>query len=240
MCHTCELDADGGLPPASQEKYECALKHGAIRIVTPEWILHSVAEKSRKDEAPYHPRLTYQEEEEEEESEEEYDRGSQSDGSYVERRSSPPFSRDGSPLSATRGPSPKLQRRDELMFDDSSDSSPEKEERNLNWTPAEVPQPTSVKRRLQDRDSGLINLCATVPPLPGVTPPDGRAAMLGPGQGAPALDRPDVMGPWNPTARTLRNITNNTDIQQVPRPSNVTQVSHDAVDLLRAIEMRIF
>ncbi|KPP73451.1 PAX-interacting protein 1-like, partial [Scleropages formosus] len=217
------------VPEPQGEKYECALKHGNIKIVTPEWILDSVSEKCRKDEAPYHPRLTYQEAEEaSEESEEDYDRGSQSDGSYVEhrsRRSSPASSRDGSPLSLPRGSSPKSDRQGERMFDDSSDSSPDKEDCNLNWTPAEVTQPTAAKRRLQQgKESGLINLCATVPPIPGVTTPDGRGAVGPPGHSATGLERPEIMGSWNPAARTLRNITNNTDIQQVSRPPNVAHI----------------
>ncbi|GAA6230081.1 PAX-interacting protein 1 isoform X1 [Lates japonicus] len=69
-------------------KFECALKHPSIRIVTLDWITDSVKDKSRKDEALYHPRLTYVEPEEEEESEaESYDQHSHSDGSYSPRQS---------------------------------------------------------------------------------------------------------------------------------------------------------
>lgn len=66
------------------------------------------------------------------------------------------------------------------MFDDSDDdSSTEKEGSNLNWTPAEVPKPTPSISSGTGRQggppgskdsvsgSGLINLCATVPPVPG-------------------------------------------------------------------------
>lgn len=55
-----------------QEKYECALKRGSIKVVTPDWVLDCISEKTRKDEALYHPRLVvYEEEEEGEEGEEE-------------------------------------------------------------------------------------------------------------------------------------------------------------------------
>uniref|UniRef100_A0A8C7UK83 PAX-interacting protein 1 n=1 Tax=Oncorhynchus mykiss TaxID=8022 RepID=A0A8C7UK83_ONCMY len=173
------------VPEPKGEKYEVALKHSSIKIVTPEWITHSALDKSRKDEALYHPRLTYQEVEEDEESEYE----SLSEGSYSppgrrrpgprSRRSSS-SSRDDSPASGRGGTSPKAERRDELMFDDSDDSSTEKEERNLNWTPVEIT---------------------------GAGPPDTRG-----------------MAGWSPAARTLRNITNNSDIQQTTRPSNVAHV----------------
>ena len=116
------------------------------------------------------------------------------------------------------------------MFDDSSDESPEKEERNLNWTPAEVPPgaavtPTAGKRRQPPgKDSGLINLCASVPPVPGcaVPAPDGRAGLVP--ASAQGSERPEGMAGWSPAARTLRNITNNSDIQQANRPSNVAHV----------------
>uniref|UniRef100_A0A8C8G4J4 PAX-interacting protein 1 n=1 Tax=Oncorhynchus tshawytscha TaxID=74940 RepID=A0A8C8G4J4_ONCTS len=216
------------VPEPKEEKYEVALKHSSIKIVTPEWITHSVLDKSRKDEALYHPRLTYQELEEDEESEYE----SLSEGSYSppgrrrpgprSRRSSS-SSRDDSPASGRGGTSPKAERRDELMFDDSDDSSTEKEERNLNWTPVEITgPPPGPKRRLQPgKDSGLINLCASVPPVPGSAgPPDTRAA-LGPSGAQSGAERPEGMAGWSPAARTLRNITNNSDIQQTTRPSNV-------------------
>nr|XP_029479523.1 PAX-interacting protein 1-like [Oncorhynchus nerka] len=216
------------VPEPKGEKYEVALKHNSIKIVTPEWITHSALDKSRKDEALYHPRLTYQEVEEDEESEYE----SLSEGSYSppgrrrpgprSRRSSS-SSRDDSPASGRGGTSPKAERRDELMFDDSDDSSTEKEERNLNWTPVEITgPPPGPKRRLQPgKDSGLINLCASVPPVPGSAgPPDTRAA-LGPSGAQPGAERPEGMAGWSPAARTLRNITNNSDIQQTTRPSNV-------------------
>ncbi|MGH0154568.1 UNVERIFIED_CONTAM: hypothetical protein FKN15_030603 [Acipenser sinensis] len=258
------------LEPAG-EKYECALKHSSIKIVTPDWVLDSVVDKSRKEEEMYHPRLNIQEEEEEEEEEseeEEYDRGSQSDGSYIENRSrkySPASSREGSPVSS-EGFSPKQQKRSdrlksELMFDDSSDSSPEKQERNLNWTPAEVPQSVAAKHQLpHGKDSGLINLCANVPPAPGSVVPqearsnlcanvapgsalpsearsnlcanvppapgsalplEARSNLVPSGQSAQGPERQEMMASWSPAVRTLRNITNNADIQQSSRPSNV-------------------
>ncbi|KAK1173993.1 PAX-interacting protein 1-like [Acipenser oxyrinchus oxyrinchus] len=257
------------LEPAG-EKYECALKHSSIKIVTPDWVLDSVVDKSRKEEEMYHPRLNIQEEEEESE-EEEYDRGSQSDGSYIENRSrkySPASSREGSPVS-TEGFSPKQQKRSdrlksELMFDDSSDSSPEKQERNLNWTPAEVPQAVAAKHRLpHGKDSGLINLCANVPPAPGsvvpqearsnlcanvppgsalpsearsnlcanvppapgsALPSEARSNLVPLGQTAQEPERLEMMASWSPAVRTLRNITNNADIQQASRPSNVAHI----------------
>lgn len=201
------------------------MRHSNIKIVTPEWILDSVKDKNRKDEVLYHPRLTVYEAPEEEGSEYENERSS--DGSYSDRRSprsrrsSPTSSRDGSPVGRrSRSLSPK-QRKPELMFDDSDDSSPEKEDRNLNWTPAEVPQPGPAKRRLQPgKETGLINLCATVPPG-GFGVPDAR--MGGPGMSL-GVERPEGMGGWNTAARTLRNITNNTDTQQTSRPSNVAHV----------------
>ena len=133
------------------------------------------------------------------------------------------------------------------MFDDSDDSSPEKEERNLNWTPAEVPNPpaaATAKRRLQPgKDSGLINLCASVPMIPGAAAVGGPAlpsevaggggggggAVAGAGAGAAAAvavaDRPEALPGWSPAARTLRNITNSADVQQPNRPSSVAHVS---------------
>ena len=220
-----------------QEKYECALNHSSIKIVTPEWILDSVAVKSRKDEVAYHPRLTYQEEED---SADEYDQGSPSDGSYIDRHSRGSSSfRDGSPMS-TPGLSPKHHREGEIMFDDSSDSSPEKEDRNLNWTPAEMSHPAAAKRRLQQgKETGLINLCANVPPVPGTvvsaqarsnlcahvpSTQDARSNVESSGPSIPGVEKQEVMTSWNPAARTLRNITNSADIQQVSRPSNVAQV----------------
>uniref|UniRef100_A0A673K8S0 PAX-interacting protein 1 n=1 Tax=Sinocyclocheilus rhinocerous TaxID=307959 RepID=A0A673K8S0_9TELE len=220
------------VPEPKGAKFECALRHSNIKIVTPEWILDSVKEKNRKDETLYHPRLTVYEAPEEEGSEYENERSSRSEGSYSDRRSphsrrsSPTSSRGASPVGRrSRSPSSKHQRKSELMFDDSDDSSPEKEDRNLNWTPAEVPQPGPAKRRLQPgKETGLINLCANVPPVPGgFGPPDTR--LVGAGGGVPiGVERSDVMGGWNPAARTLRNITNNTDKQQASQPSNVAHV----------------
>lgn len=144
--------------------------------------------KSRKEEALYHPRLTYIEPEEEDESEaDSYDQ--QSERSYSPRRSSGGSS--GEESSPRRRPGPKKfnsvsptsrkpERRHERMFDDSDDdSSNEKEGTNLNWTPAEVtPTPSlgTARRRTgppgnkeppSAATSGLINLCANVPPAPG-------------------------------------------------------------------------
>lgn len=251
-----------------QEKYERALKESGILIVTPEWVVDSVKDKSRKDEQLYHPRLICPEEEEEDEQGSDY--ASRSDGSYSPRRSprsrhsSGATSHDGSPVarrrrwrrrpgprfrhrsssrsrspsqSRSRSPSPthKPERRSERMFDDSDDSSPEKEERNLNWTPAEVPQPPAApasKRRLPPgKDSGLINLCASVPMIPGATGAGGPALPTevagggGAGAGAGAAERPEGVPGWSPAARTLRNITNSADVQQPNRPANVTHVS---------------
>uniref|UniRef100_A0A4W4DRW1 PAX-interacting protein 1 n=1 Tax=Electrophorus electricus TaxID=8005 RepID=A0A4W4DRW1_ELEEL len=225
------------VPEPKGTKYECALRHSSIKIVTPEWILDSVKEKNRKDEALYHPRLTYHKEEEEEEEGSEDERSSRSEGSYSDRRSprsrrsSPASSRETSPARRRRSPSPKPERRPELMFDDSDDSSPEKEERNLNWTPADVPQPSTAKLRLQPaKDTGLINLCANVPPVPGGGgPPDARLG--GGGPGAPlGAERPEMMGGWNTVARPLRNITNSGEPQQVNRPPNVTHVRQTCND----------
>uniref|UniRef100_A0A8C6LL15 PAX-interacting protein 1 n=1 Tax=Nothobranchius furzeri TaxID=105023 RepID=A0A8C6LL15_NOTFU len=160
-------------------KFECALKHSGIKIVTPDWITDSVKDKTKKDETLYHPRLTYVEPEEEEESEaESYDLHSQSNGSYSPRRSRAP-------------------QRLERMFDDSDDeSSTEKEGTNLNWTPAEVVTPTvptgMARRRggppgskdpVSCTGSGLINLCATGTPVPGgggAMPAEARSAAIMP------------------------------------------------------------
>lgn len=165
---------------------------------------HLLKDKSKKDEALYHPRLTYIEPEEDEESEaESYEH---SDGSYSPRRSrmssggssgeeSSPRRRPGpKKLNSVSPSSPrKPERRSERMFDDSDDdSSTEKEGTNLNWTPAEVVTPTppvSTGRRrggppgtkdpASSTGSGLINLCATVPPVPGgggAMPAEARSA----------------------------------------------------------------
>ncbi|KAK9539573.1 hypothetical protein VZT92_004672 [Zoarces viviparus] len=239
-------------------KFECALKHLGIRIVTPDWITECVKEKSRKDEVLYHPRLTYVEPEEEEESEaESYDQHSHSDGSYSPRRSrlssggssgeeSSPRRRPGpKKLNSVSPSSPrKPVRRSERMFDDSDDdSSTEKEGTNLNWTPAEVvtptpPPPTNTARRragppgtkdpVSSAGSGLINLCATVPPAPGsggAMPAEARSAAAAIShttqQGASA---PEGIPGWSPAARTLRNITNNSDMAPTNRPANVAHI----------------
>ncbi|XP_031734532.1 PAX-interacting protein 1 [Anarrhichthys ocellatus] len=240
-------------------KFECALKHLGIRIVTPDWITDCVKDKSRKDEVLYHPRLTYVEPEEEEESEaESYDQHSHSDGSYSPRRSrlssggssgeeSSPRRRPGpKKLNSVSPSSPrKPERRSERMFDDSDDdSSTEKEGTNLNWTPAEVVTPTppiptgTAKRRggppgskdpVSSAGSGLINLCATVPPVPGsggAMPAEGRSAAAAAishttQQGA---STPEGIPGWSPAARTLRNITNNSDMPPTNRPANVAHI----------------
>uniref|UniRef100_A0A673A137 PAX-interacting protein 1 n=1 Tax=Sphaeramia orbicularis TaxID=375764 RepID=A0A673A137_9TELE len=220
-------------------KFECALKHPGIKIVTPDWITDSVKDKTRKDEVLYHPRLTYIEPEEVEESEEEsYDQHSHSDGSYSPRRSRPRRRPGPKKLNSMSPSSPrKPERRSERMFDDSDDdSSTEKEGTNLNWTPAEVVASTppitqgTARRRTgppgnkepsSSTGSGLINLCATVPPVPG------SGAMA---EGVPSgADRlPEGIPGWSPAARTLRNITNNSDIQPAARPANIAHVRHQS------------
>ncbi|TSN21218.1 PAX-interacting protein 1 [Bagarius yarrelli] len=187
------------VPEPKGAKYDCALRHSGIKIVTPEWITDSVKDKSRKDEALYHPRLTYYEEDEEDEedevSEEENECSSRSDGS---KRSSPTSSRGASPSRRPRSPSPKA----EVMFDDSDES--DKEELNLNWTLS--------KHRLQpSKDTALINLCDSVPPVPGNT------------QGA---ERPEITGGWNSGPRPLRSINKSGEQQQpqLPRPPNVAHI----------------
>ncbi|XP_034039105.1 PAX-interacting protein 1 isoform X2 [Thalassophryne amazonica] len=233
-------------------KFECALKHPGIKIVTPDWITDSVKGKIRKDESLYHPRLTYIEAEEEEESEEEsYDQHSHTDGSYsprCSRASSGGSSGDESPSSPRRRPGPKKlnslsptspckpESRSERMFDDSDDdSSIGKEGTNLNWTPAEVVTPTliptgSARRRtlptgskdpVPSTGSGLINLCATVPPVPG-----GGGAVPAEGCSAAAFSHTtqESIPGWSPAARTLRNITNNSDMQPSTRPANVAHI----------------
>ncbi|XP_028449789.1 PAX-interacting protein 1 isoform X2 [Perca flavescens] len=239
-------------------KFECALKHPGIKVVTPDWITDSVKDKSRKDEVLYHPRLTYVEPEEDDESEaESYDQRSRSDGSYSPRRSRRSSGgSSGEESSPRRRPGPKKlnsvsphfprkpERRSERMFDDSDDdSSTEKEGTNLNWTPAEVvaptaPVPTGTARRragppgskdpASSTGSGLINLCATVPPVPGsvgAMPAEARSAAAAIShttqQGVPV---PEGIPGWSPAARTLRNITNNSDMQPASRPANVAHI----------------
>lgn len=152
------------------------------------------ADKSRKDEAQYHPRLTYVEREEEEEASEaeSYDQQSRSDGSYSPRRprlssgassgeESSPRRRPGPKKLSSVSPTSPRKPEHERMFDDSDDdSSTEKEGTNLNWTLADVPAAApslpggTAKRqsgppgsKVSVSGSGLINLCATVPPVPG-------------------------------------------------------------------------
>uniref|UniRef100_A0A669AV45 PAX-interacting protein 1 n=1 Tax=Oreochromis niloticus TaxID=8128 RepID=A0A669AV45_ORENI len=187
-------------------KFECALKHSGIKIVTPDWITDSVKDKARKEEALYHPRLTYVEPEEEEESESE-SYNHHSDGSYSPQRSrlssggssdeeSSPRRRPGPKrLNSVSPTSPrKPERRSERMFDDSDDdSSTEKEGTNLNWTPAEV-----------------------VTPAPPITTGTARRR-----SGPPGVSVPESMSGWSPAVRTLRNITNNSDIQPANRAASV-------------------
>uniref|UniRef100_A0AAX7T9D9 PAX-interacting protein 1 n=1 Tax=Astatotilapia calliptera TaxID=8154 RepID=A0AAX7T9D9_ASTCA len=229
-------------------KFECALKHSGIKIVTPDWITDSVKDKARKEEALYHPRLTYVEPEEEEESEaESYNR--HSDGSYSPQRSrlssggssdeeSSPRRRPGPKrLNSVSPTSPrKPERRSERMFDDSDDdSSTEKEGTNLNWTPAEVVTPAppittgtarrrsgppGIKDPVSSTGSGLINLCANVPPVPGsggAVPAEAHATSLA----SSGVSVPESMSGWSPAVRTLRNITNNSDMQPANRAASV-------------------
>ncbi|KAM7244808.1 hypothetical protein CapIbe_003334 [Capra ibex] len=234
------------VPEPKGEKYECALRRASIKIVTPDWVLDCVAEKTRKDEALYHPRLIVYEEEEEEEEEEEgagnEEPDSPNEGS-TDGKSSPASSQEGSP-SGEPPFSPKSsaeKSKGELMFDDSSDSSPEKQERNLNWTPAEVPQLAAAKRRLPaGKEPGLINLCANVPPVPGgILPPEVRGSLLAPGQSLQGPERPEVMAAWSPAMRTLRNITNNADIQQMSRPSNVAHILQSLSAPTKTLEQQV-
>ncbi|KAB0343085.1 hypothetical protein FD754_020011, partial [Muntiacus muntjak] len=233
------------VPEPKGEKYECALKRGSIKVVTPDWVLDCISEKTRKDEALYHPRLVVYEEEGEEEGEEgagdeepDSPREASTDG-----KSSPASSQEGSP-SGEPPFSPKSRAeksKGELMFDDSSDSSPEKQERNLNWTPAEVPQLAPAKRRLPPgKEPGLINLCANVPPVPGgILPPEVRGSLLAPGQSLQGPERPEVMAAWSPAVRTLRNITNNADIQQISRPSNVAHILQSLSAPTKTLEQQV-
>ncbi|XP_055447326.1 PAX-interacting protein 1 isoform X2 [Bubalus kerabau] len=235
------------VPEPKGEKYECALRRASIKIVTPDWVLDCISEKTRKDEALYHPRLIVYEEEEEEEEEEEgagnEEPDSPNEGS-TDGKSSPASSQEGSP-SGEPPFSPKSsaeKSKGELMFDDSSDSSPEKQERNLNWTPAEVPQLAGVKRRLPPgKEPGLINLCANVPPVPGgILPPEVRGSLLAPGQSLQGPERPEVMAAWSPAMRTLRNITNNADIQQMSsRPSNVAHILQSLSAPTKTLEQQV-
>ena len=228
VCRTCHLVCVCVLH--LQEKYACALKRAGISIVTPDWVLDCISEKAKKDEALYHPRLIiYEEEEEEEEEEVENEEQDSANEASSDEKSSPASSQGGSPAGDPQF-SPKAnaeKAKGELMFDDSSDSSPEKQERNLNWTPAEVPPLTAAKRRLPPgKEPGLINLCANVPPVPGgVLPPEVRGNLVAPGQALPGSERPEAMAAWSPAVRTLRNITNSADIQQMSRPPNVAHVS---------------
>ncbi|KAK2844043.1 hypothetical protein Q5P01_010702 [Channa striata] len=236
-------------------KFECALKHPNIKIVTLDWITDSVKDRSRKDEALYHPRLTYLEPEDDEESEaESYEQQSHSEGSYSPHRSQLSSGSSGEESSPRRRPGPKKlnsvspvsprkpERRSERMFDDSDDDSPtEKEGTNLNWTPAEVITPTpaistgTARRRggapgIKDPSStgsGLINLCATVPPVPGsggVTPADARSSTAISHSTQQGLLVSEGIPRWSPTTRTLRNITNNSEIQPANRPANVAHI----------------
>ncbi|KAJ3595202.1 hypothetical protein NHX12_004506 [Muraenolepis orangiensis] len=218
-------------------KFECALKHPYIKIVTPDWITDSVKGNTRKDEELYHPRLTYIEEEEE--SDESYDQGSRSDGSTSPRPSRPSSAGSScadSSDSPRRRPGPKklssisaaLSRKPgtERMFDDSDDDSPaEKEGRNLNWTqvvaPSAVAATNATRRRgvpavskepVGPSGTGLINPGATVPPVAENTAGGGVTGS-------------EAVPEWSPAARTLRNITNNSDMQQANRPTTAPHIS---------------
>uniref|UniRef100_A0A8C8VIV0 PAX-interacting protein 1 n=1 Tax=Pelusios castaneus TaxID=367368 RepID=A0A8C8VIV0_9SAUR len=234
------------VPEPKGEKYGCACKREGIKIVTPDWVLDSIADKTKKEELSYHPRLIIYEEEEEEEEEEaeNEEQDSQNEASTDEKLSSPASSREGSPL-GDQAFSPKCtsanKAKGELMFDDSSDSSPEKQERNLNWTPAEVPQTAAAKRRLpQGKDSGLINLCANVPPVPGnILPPEIRGNIMASVQGTSGAERPEMMATWSPAVRTLRNITNSADIQQINRPSNVAHILQSLSAPTKSLEQQV-
>ncbi|KAF7245900.1 PAX-interacting protein 1 [Varanus komodoensis] len=232
------------VPEPKGEKYECACKRENIKIVTPDWVLDSVSAKTKKDETSYHPRLIIYEEEEEEEEEENEEQDSQNEGSTDEKLSSPASSREGSP-SGDRAFSPKSidadKTKGELMFDDSSDSSPEKHERNLNWTPAEVPQTAAAKRRLPSgKDSGLINLCANVPPVTdNILSSEIRSNIMASVQNPQSSGRPEMMAAWSPAVRTLRNITNNADIQQVNRPSNVAHILQSLSAPTKTLEQQV-
>uniref|UniRef100_A0A2K5DV98 PAX-interacting protein 1 n=1 Tax=Aotus nancymaae TaxID=37293 RepID=A0A2K5DV98_AOTNA len=146
------------VPEPKGEKYECALKRASIKIVTPDWVLDCVSEKTKKDEASYHPRLIIYEEEEEEEEEEveNEEQDSQNEGS-TDEKSSPASSQEGSP-------------------------------------------------------SGNI------------LPPEVRANLMASGQNLQSSERSEMIATWSPAVRTLRNITNNADIQQMNRPSNVAHI----------------
>uniref|UniRef100_A0A8C0D4I4 PAX-interacting protein 1 n=1 Tax=Balaenoptera musculus TaxID=9771 RepID=A0A8C0D4I4_BALMU len=234
------------VPEPKGEKYECALKRASIKIVTPDWVLDCISEKTKKDEALYHPRLIVYEEEEEEDEDEEgvenEEQDSQNEGS-TDEKSSPASSQEGSP-SGDQQFSPKSnaeKSKGELMFDDSSDSSPEKQERNLNWTPAEVPQLAAAKRGLPPgQEPGLINLCANVPPVPGnILPPEARGNLMASGQNLQSSERSEMIAAWSPAVRTLRNITNSADIQQINRPANVAHILQSLAAPTKTLEPQV-
>ncbi|XP_078579620.1 PAX-interacting protein 1-like [Branchiostoma floridae x Branchiostoma japonicum] len=52
-------------PKPEGAKYECALKHTKIKVVTPDWIVDSLAQKKQQEEEKYHPRLVIKEEKKE-------------------------------------------------------------------------------------------------------------------------------------------------------------------------------
>lgn len=229
------------VPEPKGEKYERAVKRTSIKIVTPDWVLDCVSEKRRKDEAFYHPRLIiYEEEEEEEEEGDNEEQDSQNEGST--EKSSVASSAVASPAEQPCSPKPRAEvSKGELMFDDSSDSSPEKQERSLNWAPAEAPPLNTAQRRLpQGKGPGLINLCANVPPVPGdILPPDMRGNLMAPGQNLQNSERSEILGTWSPAVRTLRNITNNADIQQINRPSNVAHILQSLSAPTKSLEQQV-
>lgn len=189
----------GNVSQTSQSQHITFIKCEIRKIIVTHSLVLISADKRRKDEAFYHPRLTYMGPEDEESEADFSDQHSQSDGSYSPRRSL--LSCDGSSAegsSPRRRPGPKKlnsvspasprkpEHSSERMFDDSDDddSSTEKEGTNLNWTPADVtahnaPIPTGTARRrsgppggkdpLSSTGSALINLCSTGPLVAGRT-----------------------------------------------------------------------
>ncbi|KAM7123535.1 LOW QUALITY PROTEIN: PAX-interacting protein 1 [Ciconia maguari] len=235
------------VPEPKGEKYECACKRDSIKIVTPEWVLASIADTTKKEETPYHPRLIiYEEEEEEEEGggmeAENEEQDSQNEASTDEQLSSPASSREGSSPLGDQVFSPKSHVTDKAkgeLIDDSSDSSPEKQ-RNLEWTPAEVPQASAAKRRLLKGKTLGINLCANVPPVPGnILPSDMRGNLMASVQGAQSSDRQEMLATWSPAVRTLMNITNSADIQQINRPSNVAHILQSLSAPTKSLEQQV-
>ncbi|XP_024900692.1 PAX-interacting protein 1 [Pteropus alecto] len=146
------------VPEPKGEKYECALKRASLKVVTPDWVLDCVSEKTRKDEACYHPRLVVYEA-----AEDAGERDSQNEGS-TDDKSSPASSRAGSP-SGDRPFSPKPHAepaKSELMFDDSSDSSPEKQDRNLNILQSLSAPTKNLEQQVNHNQQGHVNTSAVL------------------------------------------------------------------------------